>query len=350
MWALITVTANGLDLAKKLRLAFPDTDIYTLEKWKTDDCKLIEPDLKTCVGEIFSQYKALIFIMATGIVVRSIAPYLVHKTTDPAVVTLDDKGQFVISLLSGHLGGANEVTNLVADVLGATAVISTASDVNKVVSVDMLAKSLDLQIESMDDAKKITAMAVNGAEIGWLNATLLSISNPLGLINAENAEGLIVVSNKKQITLNKPYAQLIPRNIYLGIGCRRGVEPAKMIQFVTKQLSELDIHPASIAQIASVDIKSDELAILQTAAHFAVDTLFIEREHIKLLDAEFTSSSFVESTIGVSAVCEPCAFIAGQKKGAFLLRKTAFEGMTLAVFESETNIQSTSIATNILLR
>lgn len=335
MWAIITITANGLDLAKKLRLAFPDTDIYTLEKWKTDDCKLIEPDLKTCVGEIFSQYKALIFIMATGIVVRSIAPYLVHKTTDPAVVTLDDKGQFVISLLSGHLGGANEVTKLVADVLRATAVISTASDVNRVVAVDMLAKSLELQIASMDDAKKITAMAVNGLKIGWLNTTLLSISNPQGLTNAESAEGLIVVSNKKQITLNRPFAQLIPRNIYLGIGCRSGVEPTKMIQFVTKQLSLLSIHSASIAQIASVDIKSDELAILKTAEHFAVNAIFVEREEIKNLNAAFSSSAFVESAIGVSAVCEPCAFIAGKKKGAFLLRKTAFEGMTLAVFESE---------------
>lgn len=335
MWAILTLTANGLQLANKLQLAFPDSDIFTLSKWKTDHNKLIEPDLKGCVGNIFSHYSALVFIMATGIVVRSIAPFLRHKTTDPAIVTLDDKGQFVISLLSGHLGGANVVAKQVADVLGATAVISTASDVNKVLSVDMVAKKLGLLIESMDDAKTITAMAVNGDRIGWINDSLCEIENTVSQFTNEEADAYVMVSNKTQVALNKPFAQLIPPNIYIGIGCRKGLEPAKMIQFVIDQLAALKIHPASVAQFASVDIKSNELAILQTAEHFSVDTLFVDREQIKLLDTEFTSSLFVESAIGINAVCEPCAFIAGHQKGAFILRKTAFEGMTLAVFESE---------------
>lgn len=333
MWGIIAITQNGLALAKKLKAQFPNSVIYTLTKWHDEDCTPIEPDLSTFTAQLFDRHKTLVYIMATGIVVRSIARHLVGKTVDPAVVVLDEKGQFAISLLSGHLGGANAVASEIAGAMGATAVITTASDVQGMPSVDMIAQKHQLIIESMHDAKTLTAMTVNGQKVGWKNDSLLNLPcyYPCDEIDAE---GLVVVSNRTDLAEKVPFAQLIPQNIIVGVGCRRGIPGQQIIDFVTEQLKLNSISEMSIRQLASIDIKSDEQGVLDAAAHFGVSAVFVETAEIEKIEQDFSSSAFVKSQVGVSGVCEPAAFIAGGRAGEFISRKKSKEGITVAIFES----------------
>ena len=333
MWGIIAITQNGLALAKKLKAQFPDSVIYTLDKWHDEECTAIEPDLSTFTAQLFDRHKTLVYIMATGIVVRSIALHLVDKTVDPAVVVLDEKGQFAISLLSGHLGGANAVASEIAGAIGATAVITTASDVQGMPSVDMIAQKHQLIIDSMHDAKILTAMTVNGQKMGWRNDSLLNLPcyYPCDEIDAE---GLVVVSNRTDLAEKVLSAQLIPQNIIVGVGCRRGISGQQIIDFVTEQLQLNSISEMSIRQLASIDIKSDEQGVLDAAAHFGVRAVFVETTEIEKIEHDFSSSVFVKSQVGVSGVCEPAAFIAGGRTGEFISRKKSKEGITVAIFES----------------
>ena len=333
MWGIIAITQNGLALAKKLKAQFPNSVIYTLAKWHDEDCTPIEPDLSTFTAQLFDRHKTLVYIMATGIVVRSIALHLVGKTVDPAVVVLDEKGQFAISLLSGHLGGANAVASEIAGAIGATAVITTASDVQGMPSVDMIAQKHQLIIDSMHDAKILTAMTVNGQKVGWRNDSLLNLPcyYPCDEIDAE---GLVVVSNRTDLAEKVLSAQLIPQNIIVGVGCRRGISGQQIIDFVTEQLQLNSISEMSIRQLASIDIKSDEQGVLDAAAHFGVPAVFVETTEIEKIEQDFSSSAFVKSQVGVSGVCEPAAFIAGGRTGEFISRKKSKEGITVAIFES----------------
>lgn len=334
MWGIIAITQNGLALAKRLKVQFPESVIYSLSKWHDADCISIEPDLGTFTKTLFDSHKTLVYIMATGIVVRSIAHHLQSKTSDPAVIVLDEKGQHVISLLSGHLGGANAVATEIAKAINGQAVITTASDVQGLPSVDMIAKEHGLKIESMQDAKTITSMLVNGQKVSWQNECLVPILTNYDVLKNDSPEGLIIVSNKQKVNTELPFAQLIPVNIVVGVGCRRGVSGENIIAFINEQLLKNNINPKSIRKFASIDIKSDEQGIIETAQYFNVNVEFVAGSEIELIEKDFTASEFVKSQVGVSGVCEPAAFIAAGRNGQFISRKNSKEGITVAIFES----------------
>ena len=271
--------------------------------------------------------------MATGIVVRTIAPFIQHKMLDPAVVVLDEMGTYAISLLSGHLGGANEVTNRVAKLVGATAVITTASDLHGKMAIDMFAKNNGLIIDNLTHAKEVTALLLNGKCIDQRNETLLHL--PTVYDHDNEADAVVLVTHRKDIQPLKPTVKLIPKNLVLGIGCRRDTSSTAIIEFIRQQLTELNIDCRALLKIASVDVKSNEPGILKTALRLKLPVVFINRDEIKTVESHFCGSSFVKQTIGVSAVCEPVAFLAGGSKGRFLLHKTASNGITLAIFEKD---------------
>ena len=145
-YALIAVTENGLNLAEKLQLELQDCDIYVKEgRQNLSKNVILFAKMRDLIAEIFYKYQALIFFTSTGIAVRMIAPYIVHKSKDPAVIVVDEQANFAISLLSGHLGGANELTDKVAKILKAVPVITTATDVNKMIAPDVIARKLQLK-------------------------------------------------------------------------------------------------------------------------------------------------------------------------------------------------------------
>lgn len=336
MIALISLSKQGNALSAKLSRMVENTVCYTLPKWNLAGFSPIQGKLKDFCGEIFSQYDSIVFIMASGIVVRSIAPWVKDKRTDPAVVVIDDKGKNVISLLSGHLGGANALSTKIAGLISAHPVITTASDVNNLPSVDMMAKSKGLVIDSMEDAKTITAMIVNSENVelvddfGIFNGSIMPI--PDG-----DCKGKVIVSNKNTIQEDKPFVKLLPQNIVLGIGCKKDTEPTQLMSLIDDTCSRFNIDKRSIKTIASIKIKESEEAILQAAENLNCQLKFLSAETLQTVDKHFQGSAFVLSKVGVASVSTTSAYIAGNESGKFIIKKDIRDGMTISVFEQNFN-------------
>lgn len=334
MIGIISISKQGNALASRLSGLLGNSTCYTLEKWNLPDFTPIRGSLKDFSCELFIKHESLIFIMASGIVVRSIAPWIKDKTTDPAIVVIDDKGKNVISLLSGHWGGANALCESIASKIAANPVITTASDVNNLPSVDMLALSKGLVIDSMEDAKRITAMIVNGEHVelvddsGVFNKSLMPISG-------EEYAGKIIITNRQNIKEHKPYAKLIPKNIVLGIGCKKDTEAKGLIDFVNDTIKHFNIDKRSINTIASISIKKYEKAILEAADKINCQLKFYDVETLQKVDHLFEGSGFVRSVVGVSSVSATAAYIAGKQKGVFIVEKEIRNGMTISIFEQK---------------
>ncbi len=332
MTAIVVVTRNGLELARRIQTHFPEYRIFSHKVLGYAEGEVIDGDMKSFTGKLFQQYDSLVYIMAMGIVMRCIAPWLQHKSTDPGVVVLDEKGTFAISLLSGHLGGANELARNIAVAVNAIPVITTATDVQGLLSVDMFAKQNGLLITSFDEVKQLTAMLVNGKKLALVNETALSLT---GYDAPESADALIYITHKNEVRSNAPFARLLAPNIVAGIGCRRGVPAERIISFVENELDKLGIDRRCLRSLASIELKQDEAGLLEAARHWNLPLSFVSKEQINALETDYTTSAFVQSVVGVGGVCEPAAYIVGGGKGRFLLRKLAGNGVTLALFESD---------------
>ena len=334
MIGIISLSKQGNALAAKISGLIGNATCYTLPKWNLQGFSVIKGKLKEFCGEAFQKHDSLIFIMASGIVVRSIAPWLKNKTNDPAVVVIDDKGQNVISLLSGHLGGANELSLKIAKLISANPVITTASDVNHLPSVDMMAQSKDLLIDSMEDAKNLTAMIVNRENIELVDDFDIFSKSYMPIPDGQSV-GKIIVSNRLDINEDLPFAKLIPKNIILGVGCKKDTNTDKLHEFLQMSIKRFNIDSRSIKTIASISIKEKEEAILQVAEELNCSLAFFSTESLQKVDHLFEGSAFVQSTVSVASVSTTAAYLAGNKSGNFIVKKEINEGMTLSIFEQK---------------
>jgi len=337
----LAVTRGGLLTAGKISRTL-DCDLYTLEKFAGEPGLLaIQGSLPDFMAGIFSRYREIIMVMSCGIAVRSIAPHLKSKVSDPAVVVLDEKGQHVISLLSGHLGGANRLAKEVASVTGGQAVITTASDTLGVPSVDLFAQAHGLAMLDMAQVKRVTAALVNGERValvsdGWQGETPPELQ-PMTWeqVKAEQPAALIYVGRDpapEQPELTLPVAWLVPRDLVLGVGCRRDTDPERMQAAVAAFFAEHHLPLPAVALVATVDVKEDEAAVIQLAEKLGVPLQIISRTEIAQVEQLFSCSDFVRATIGVGCVAEPAAYLASGG-GTCLVARTAAGGITLAVFE-----------------
>lgn len=335
-WAVITLSKKSLELALVIKREIHEIDIYTMPKYIKHGVKPIEGGLRKFNKFLFENYDTLVYIMAAGIVVRDISPYLKHKSLDPAVLVLDNNGQYVISLLSGHLGGANEKAKYLADAIGAVPVITTASDTNNKIAVDMIAKKYNLVITNFQKAKEITSLIVNDYKVGVISDINFQEKLPsnMAVIDSqnENVEGIIYISNKERVILEKNFVQLIPQNIIIGIGCRKGTRSDNITGFIDENLEKLNISKRAVNKIVSIDVKKSEEGIIRTAEKYRVEFKTYNYKEIKEVEDLFQCSEFVKNTVGVGAVCEPTGYLASNK-GKCLLPKTAKDGMTLSIWE-----------------
>ncbi|WP_053956639.1 cobalt-precorrin 5A hydrolase [Inediibacterium massiliense] len=343
MKAIITLTKGGANLGYRLLKNLDKTVLYVNPKFiiKEDNIYPIEEKVSDFVSHIFHEYECLIFIMATGIVVRSIAPHIKDKKIDPAVLVLDEKGRNVISLLSGHIGGANEYTKNIAKILGANPVITTASDVNDSIAVDTLSIMIGGEIESFYDATKVTAHIVNKEKVGITSDIPIKIPLPENIVfiqnDIEDCKGIIYVTNKEKIESNSIDQVIIRlKNIILGVGCRRGKSKEEILNAIEDSLIKLNISQKSIKHIATVDLKKDEKGLIEAAKELKIPLVIIDREEIKKVQDQFKTSEFVKKITGVGAVCEPVAYLSS-KGGNFIQNKKAYDGITIAVFEEGDN-------------
>ena len=337
MICIISVTEKGDVLARKIEKEIGG-DLYLKSQIK--DFKL-----KNIMSICFEKYDSIIFISSTGIAVRAIGKYLISKATDPAVVVVDVCNKFSISLVSGHLGGANNLTLKVSEVLGNTPVITTATDNMDILAPDVIAMNNDLIIDDLKIAKIIAGRLVNGESVYFKDDKKI-IKCPKGYIETEEIQGnTLWVTHKASRKLkdeennvvnyldeyqDRTVLKLIRKDIILGIGCRRDTDSMKLFNFINETLREKNIDIRAINKIASINIKSDEKAILDLAGNLNCDLTFFSAEEISTVENKYEGSEFVKKSIGVSAVSEPVIELAG---GNIIFKKIKKDGMTLAIGE-----------------
>lgn len=284
---------------------------------------------------LFGKFAAFVFVMAAGIVVRVIAPVLKSKYVDPAVVVVDEAGQFVISLISGHVGGANELARKIASLTGATPVITTATDVRNRPAVDMLAKQLNCIPMPLALVKKVNLALAEGKDVNIESSWPVPRHLTRGFIYKHSKQvswRVMITSDAKSQADNTLY--LLPHNLVVGIGCRRGV-PGEVIISALEQL--IEVLPGGrnrLKALATIDLKKNEKGIYEAASYFNLPVRIIPREEIKKLNVTFKQSDFVKKTVGVGGVCEPAAIIASNM-GRVIVPKTKAGPVTIAVAEEK---------------
>lgn len=333
---------NGVLLSDKIKhgLAFDEIDVFVPEKYSMLNKALNSiSNLHQSVKQSFEKSDAVLFICAAGIAVRAIAPFVKNKIKDPAVICMDEKGKNVISLLSGHMGGANKLSKKIAVITGGQAIITTATDINGKIAVDEWAHDNNMSILSMKDAKLFAA------EILENNIAGLTSDFPLiGIVPEE-----IDPYNKKKyetgicISLDenkKPYTNtlnLIPRIVSVGVGCRKGTDFQTILKSIKEVLMENDISCLGIKSINSIDLKKHEDGIIKAAEFLKVPFYTYSKSQLNTLEGSYTESSFVKEITGIDSVCERSASL-GSTGNKLIINKTIKNSVTVAACMDEYNV------------
>ena len=343
--SIISFTAKGAALAQsiggKLKSDM-ETAVYTKHRGLPDSLKAmyVEKNLTRWVEERFQEHSALLFIGACGIAVRAIAPSVKDKLEDSPVLVMDEAGRFVIPLLSGHFGGANELAETIAQLSGAVPVITTATDVNDLFAVDVFARKNKLAVcnrggiatvSSSVLAGKTVTMAVAGPCTGNWPEELTPVPYPV------DGKASVIVS-PFTADAEKADLQLCPRAYVIGIGCKSGKAFSEIEEGAEKQLRKAGIRWEALAAVASVDRKKDEQGLLEFAEKHRLPFLTYSADRLSQIDGDFSSSAFVEEQVGVDNVCERAAVAACGEDGKLIVRKYAENGITVAIAEKKWSV------------
>lgn len=336
-YVVVSYTARGGSLNKKLCRELENRGHavrgYSISKYAEQTGLLEFSKTGSLLKEIFSIVDGIIFISACGIAVRGLAPFLRSKGCDPGVVVLDEGAHYAISLLSGHIGGGNSLCKEVANLTGATAVITTATDINQVFTVDTFAKENGLWINDLDKIKKISAEILDGNQIGLYCEYPINGKLPKEL-TLEPLEIGICISNKEYLTPFPITLNLIPRNFILGIGCKKST-PMEVIESVVEEvLHNLGLNKHQLGKIASIDLKASEDGIIAFAKKLRVEFVTYSSWELNNVPGEYTESSFVNQTVGVGNVCERSAAIASNC-GRKIIGKTTKDGVAIAIYQMD---------------
>ena len=332
---IIAFTQPGLQLAKKAAQNTEGTvEIYGHERC-TDGTIHSFYSVGEVIKERFYQCDRILFIGAAAIAVRVIAPYLKSKTTDPAVLVADEDGKFLISLLSGHIGGANEWCSTLAERLGAAPVITTATDTRGMFAVDLFAGKHRLRIVNHEPV----GMTGNDEYIDLLEQVEKQYPGQIQVTKNENGEfesGIQIITevHEKEVFLRT--IKLVPMNLAVGIGCKKGKSLKEIAQAVYTTFAQNHLLTERIGVIASIDRKAQEQGIIDFAKQMKVPYRTYAAQELEQQAGTFTASSFVKGQMGVDNVCErsACAASGGGEK---IVAKTACDGITVAVYKIKRN-------------
>lgn len=352
--SVISFTDNGEALAKRVRAACRaqmETVLFTKKKGVPEadsPFQFVQESLQDWAKGRMEEKDALLFIGACGIAVRAIAPHVTDKLTDSPVLVADELGHHVIPILSGHVGGANELALFLAEKLGADPVITTATDLNGKFAADLFAKKNFLTVKNRDGIAKVAAKALRSetvtvaVEAGHFaeqeRDQKAALSQNVRLIPYPCKEPADVVVSAK-----KPpegcLLHLIPQEYVIGAGCRKGKEPEELEQFLQEVLHRAGIQTEQVYCLASVDLKKEEAALIQWGRAHKKRFETFRAEELMKAEGTFTGSAFVEKTVGVDNVCERAAILAAGEGGALVFKKTARDGMTAAVAKREWRVR-----------
>jgi cobalt-precorrin 5A hydrolase len=304
------------------------------------------------VTNAFNKYDGHVFIMSIGIVVRIIAPLIRSKLEDPAIVVVDDRGKHVVSLLSGHIGGANDLALDIAEIIRANPVITTATDVNKIVAVDVLAKEKKLFIETPQTIKTVNMALLNSKQIrlhdpyglmageiqgaiDWPLATMKQKKTPAGnnVVAGNNvASDKIPLVYIDDAVVDLPEGALIlrPPTLIAGMGCNRNTSVEEMLNLLETVLDNYQLSRASLAGIASINLKADEPGLLALAHGLDLPLYFYDKQELNQVTEIQNPSAMVEKHIGVKSVCEAAAILSA-RHGTLVVPKQTTRNVTVAI-------------------
>lgn len=343
--SLIAFTKNGGKICKKIESQLTkDGNLCTAfalgENVKSKGLIPVEDSLSQWTKSVFYSEEALVFVGASGIAMRAVAPYIRDKRTDPAVIVVDEKGKFVIPFLSGHIGGGNRLATRIAEITKGIPIITTATDINNKFAVDVWATEKGFLIDDMKMAKRISAELLAERHIGFYSEYPIQGALPTGFFQMEKREVQLVGSGKQAgncvILSHKSFGetenllQLIPKTVFVGMGCRKGILLKNVNSFLNEILEKYGIRKEAIASISSIDLKKEEEGLCLLAEHLGVPFITYSAEQLDTVEGDFTSSEFVKKTTGVDNVCERAA-IMGSWGGKLISKKEVRDGITIAI-------------------
>lgn len=312
---ILYFTDKGKALSEKLKEKLSGHDAVIVPKGAP---------LAIVCGDAFVDNEALVFVGAAGIAVRAIAPLVRDKLKDPPVIVIDENGSFVIPLLSGHIGGANRLALEIADILGAQPVITTATDVSGAFSVDLFAKENDLRITNREGIAKVSSSALEGKPV-----TICIKDYPA----EEPVDVLIADEEAAKGLKNSAKIVLCPKRYAIGMGCRKGKAFEDLRAFAEEVLRENGIDISDAGCIATIDIKKDEEGLKRLSEVWRMPLITFDAGLLAKAEGEFSHSDTVLEKVGVDNVCERAAVLAAGKGSQIRVKKTALDGMTIAVAE-----------------
>lgn len=326
-YCVVAITKHGVEMARRMQRTFPHADMFYMSKFAAGDeeecgIQLFEGSVRLLLPALWPAYKGIVLIVSLGAVVRMIAPLLQDKKTDPGIVVIDDKGEHAISVLSGHLGGANELTREVAAVIGAKPVITTASDVQKTIPVDLFGRRFGWQWESADKLTPVSASVVNEERVAvvqesgerdwWMHDTPMPANihlyDSIAAALCDEPQAALVVTHR----LLSPQEQAIlhngvlyrPKVIALGIGCNRGTTCGEIERVIRETLEECRFSIHSVKAVCTIDLKKDETGLLALCAKYGWEFVNYPAEELNRVQIDEPSDTVFKFT-GAFGVSEP---------------------------------------------
>lgn len=342
--SVLAITKNGIKIGLTLKELFPSWQIYSPIKFSDENSKInwYSEASGDKIAELFKTNDALICLFSLGAVIRLISPYMKDKKTDPAVIVIDDKTTFVISVLSGHLGGANKLSEEIAEKLNATPVITTAADVNKTIAVDLLGRELGWKIDDDSNVTKISAFMVNEEKIGvfqdtgskdWWSKKLpknVTIYSTIEELKNSHSKGFLIISDKKideEIQRNSVVYR--PPSLVVGIGLHWDTTKEKINEGIKSSLEKYNLSAKSIAKFVSIKKKQDVVGLIDFAKEMDVPLEYFEKEELTTIQTPNPSKT-VQAFEGTASVSEASAL--KSSGGKLIVEKQKFPpNLTLAI-------------------
>lgn len=351
--AVVAITKHGTAIARKLQEQLPDVDVYYPQKFAQGDevsreITAFSGSVVDYVPTLFSAYSGLVGIFSLGAMVRLVAPLLRDKKTDPAIVVVDDRAEHAISVLSGHLGGANLLTQQVAKALGARPVITTASDVAQTVAVDLLGREYGFEIDNFEMVTEVSAAVVNeervhiiqeAGELGWWPyakplPVYLKVFNSLEAARQQPFDAALVITprlltkdeTKQFLTRGVLYR---PKVIVVGVGCNRGTSAKEIEHVIMHTLNTVQLSMKSVRNVATIDLKADEPGLLELCARHKWPLVTYTAEQLNQVSIPNPSDT-VFKHVGAYGVSEPAALLSSDAKD-FVVEKVRSGNVTVSI-------------------
>ena len=345
--AVLAITKNGVRIGENLKRQFPEFQVFAPQKLSNDtynDITWYNTTTTQKIVELFKNNNALICLFSLGAVIRLIAPHLKDKKTDPAVIVIDDKTNFVISVLSGHIGGANKLTEDIAAKLGATSVITTAADVNKTISVDLVGREFGWAIDDDAHVTAVSAHMVNEEPIGvyqdvgrtdWYTKEMpknVTRYDSLDDLRDSDSKACLIISDRvleEDVAEKKKVVVYRPQSLVIGIGLHHDTDRDTIKDGIETCLRQFKLSPKCVAKLVSIKKPKDVQGLIDLGQEMGVPVEYVDREELAEITAPNPSDT-VMAFEGTASVSEAAAIKVAN--GTLIVEKQKFPpNLTVAI-------------------